>query len=117
MIGVYATEFTLGVGTDRGGNIYEGAGVKRDRNGNPVVTRLNSASLRSIADRTDGHYFEINENRNDVSRLISTVSRIEGELRGARMMDVTANKYFYFLALATVLLLLDALINVKTITI
>lgn len=109
--------FTLGVGTDRGGNIYEGAGVKRDRNGNPVVTRLNSASLRSIADRTDGHYFEINENRNDVSRLISTVSRIEGELRGARMMDVTANKYFYFLALATVLLLLDALINVKTITI
>ena len=109
--------FTLGVGTERGGNIYAGAGVKRDQNGNPVVTKLNSASLRDIADRTGGHYFEINENRNDVSRMISTISRIEGELRGARMMDVTANKYFYFLAIATALLLLDVLINVKTISI
>src|SRR5690606_2712464 len=109
--------FTLGVGTERGGNIYEGAGVKKDQNGNPVITRLNSSSLRDLANRTDGEYFEINENRNDVSRLISTISRIEGELRGARIMDVTANKYFYFLAVAVVLLLVDVLIGIKTISI
>lgn len=109
--------FTLGVGTERGGNIYEGAGIKKDQNGNPVITRLNSSSLRDLANRTDGEYFEINENRNDVSRLISTISRIEGELRGARIMDVTANKYFYFLAVAVVLLLVDVLIGIKTISI
>lgn len=109
--------FTLGVGTEQGGNIYAGAGVKKDREGNPVVTRLNSRSLRAIADKTGGQYFEINESRNDVSRLISTISRIEGELRDARMVDVTANKYVYFLALATALLLLDVLINVKTVSI
>lgn len=109
--------FTLGVGTEQGGNIYAGAGVKKDREGNTVVTRLNSRSLRSIADKTGGQYFEINDSRNDVSRLINTVSRIEGELRDARMVDVTANKYFYFLAIATVLLLLDVLVNVKTVSI
>jgi Ca-activated chloride channel homolog len=109
--------FSLGVGTEKGGNIYAGNGVKKDREGNAVVSKLNSRSLRSIADKTGGQYFEINDSKNDVSRLINTISRIEGELRDARMVDVTANKYFYFLALATALLLLDILINIKTVTI
>lgn len=109
--------FTLGVGTEKGGNIYAGNGIKKDREGNSVLTRLNSRSLRSIADKTGGQYFEINETKNDVSRLINTIGKIEGELRDARFVDVTANKYFYFLAIAGVLLLLDMLINVKTISI
>jgi len=109
--------FALGVGTEKGGNIYAGNGVKKDREGNPVLSRLNSKSLRSIADQTGGRYFEINETKNDVSRLINTISRIEGELRDARLVDVTANKYYYFLAFATVLLLLDIVVNVKTVSI
>ena len=109
--------FTLGVGTEKGGNIYAGNGVKKDRNGNTVVTKLNSKSLRANADQTGGQYFEINASRNDVSRLISTISRIEGQLRDARLVDVTANKYFYFLAMATVLLLLDILLNIKTVSV
>jgi Ca-activated chloride channel family protein len=109
--------FTLGVGTDRGGNIYAGSGVKKDRDGNPVLTKLNSKSLRAWADKTGGQYFEINQSKNDVSRLINTIGRIEGQLRDARFVDVTANKYFYFLALAAALLLLDVMINVKTISI
>ena len=109
--------FTLGVGTEKGGNIYAGNGVKKDREGNTVVTKLNSRSLRSIADKTGGQYFEINENKNDLSRLINTIERIEGELRDARLVDVSANKYLYFLALAMVLLLLDIIVNVKTVSI
>jgi Ca-activated chloride channel family protein len=109
--------FTLGVGTEKGGNIYVGNGLKKDREGNAVVTKLNSKSLRSIADQTGGQYFEINESRNDVSRLINTIGRIEGELRDARLVDVTANKYFYFLTIATALLLLDLFVNVKTVNI
>lgn len=109
--------FTLGVGTEKGGNIYAGNGVKKDREGSPVLTKLNSRSLRSIADKTGGQYFEINESKNDVSRLINTISRIEGQLRDARLVDVTANKYFYFLVVATALLLLDILVNIKTVSI
>lgn len=109
--------FALGVGTERGGQIRAGNSYKTDRVGNVVVSKLNAASLQSIANKTGGKYFEINETRNDVSRLINTVSKIEGELMDARFVDVTANKYYYFLLGALVLLVMDVLINVKTIKI
>jgi Ca-activated chloride channel family protein len=109
--------FTLGVGTEKGSQIYAGRSYKTDRQGNAVVTKLNSNSMRSLASKTGGQYFEINESRNDVSRLINTISHIEGELRDARFVDVTANRYFYFLLAALLLLTLDVLINVKTVRI
>ncbi len=107
--------FTLGVGTVAGGNIYATNGLKKDRQGKVILTKLNSAALKDIAQRSDGQYFEINDSRNDVSRLISAIGNIEGELRDTRYVDVTANKYFYFLLAAAVLLLIDILTNVKTV--
>jgi Ca-activated chloride channel family protein len=109
--------FTLGVGTERGGKIYANNGFKKDREGQEVVSKLNVRSLQSLASKTSGQYFEINETKNDVSRLINTISNIEGELRDARFVDVTANKYFYFLTLAVILLGVDILFNVKIIRI
>ena len=109
--------FTLGIGTERGGSIYAANGLKKDRQGNTVVSKLNSKALRSLANKTGGQYFEINESRNDVSRLINAIGKIEGELRDARFVDVTANKYFYFLLAGIVLLVLDILLNVRTIRI
>lgn len=109
--------FTLGIGTEKGGQMRTGTGFKTDRQGNVVVSKLNSESLKALASRTGGKYFEINETRNDVSRLINTISKIEGELMDARFVDVTANKYYYFLMAALVLLVLDVLINIKTVKI
>ena len=109
--------FTLGVGTEKGGNIYAGSSLKTNRQGLIVVTKLNPKQLVSLANKTGGQYFEINDTRNDVSRLINTISKIEGELRDARFVDVTANKYFYFLAVAAVLLVLDVLVNIPTVRI
>lgn len=109
--------FTLGIGTEEGGKIYASNGYKRDRDGNVVVSKLNTKSLRTLADKTGGQYFEINSNRNDVSRLINTIGKIEGELRDARFVDVTSNRYFYFLGLAIALLLMDILLTVHTIRI
>jgi Ca-activated chloride channel family protein len=109
--------FTLGVGTESGGNIYAGAGLKKDRQGRVVTSKLNPDALVQLAKKTDGQYFEINESRNDVIRLINTISGIEGELRGTRMVDVSANKYFYFLLAAAILLIMDVLLNIPTIKI
>lgn len=109
--------FTLGVGTERGGNIYAGNGLKKDRSGDPVLTKLNPEALKTLATRTEGQYFEINDARNDISRMISAISRIEGELRDTRYVDVTANKYFYFLLVAASLFALDVLLNIRTIRI
>ena len=109
--------FTLGVGTDVGSKIQTRRGFKKDRQGQEVVTRLNSTSLRKLAADTDGKYFEINKKRNDMSRLISAIDDIEGELRDAKQMDTAANKYFYFLAAALLLMFIDVMSNVRVIRI
>ena len=82
-----------------------------------MVSKLNAGSLKLLASKTDGEYFEINESRNDVSKLINTISKIEGQMRDARVVDASANRYYYFLLAALILLVLDILISVKTITI
>ena len=109
--------FTLGVGTESGSKIKARSGFKKDRQGNDVVTKLDSRQLKSLAVETGGKYFEINESENDVERLINTINEIEGELRDARIMDVSSNKYFYFLWLALGLMLIDFLISTKTVKI
>ncbi len=107
--------FTLGVGTTSGSKIRTRTGFKTDREGREVISKLNSKELKSLAIKTEGKYFEINESLNDVNRLINTLNRIEGELRDARLMDVSANKYYYFLAMALLLIVFDIITSVKTI--
>lgn len=107
--------YTLGVGTVRGSKIKTRNGFKKDQSGTDVVTKLNSSSLKNLASKTGGKYFEINETSNDINRLINTISNIEGELRDTRQVDVSANKYYYFLAVALFLLIMDGFTSLKTI--
>ncbi|HNP17791.1 MAG TPA: VWA domain-containing protein [Fulvivirga sp.] len=111
------TLFTLGVGTERGSKLMTRNGYKKDREGNDIVTKLDPKSLIKLAKDASGQYFEINETKNDVSRLISTINKIEGELRDSRQVDVSANRYYYFLLAALCLILLDILVSVKVIKI
>lgn len=109
--------FTLGVGTQQGSRIKTARGFKKDNNGQDVVTTIDSKSLKNLASETGGQYFEINGSNNDVSRLVNTINSIEGELRDTRQIDVSANKYYYFLATALMLLFLDVITSLKTIRI
>jgi Ca-activated chloride channel family protein len=109
--------FTLGVGTETGSKIRQARGFKRDREGKEVVTRLNSKSLRKLAVDTGGKYFEINSEQNDVNRLIRGINEVEGELRDARMIDASANKFYFFLIAAIILMSIDALTRRKTLRI
>ena len=109
--------FALGVGTSKGARIETRNGYLKDRTGNEVVTKLENKGLKKLAARTGGKYFEINDRVNDTERLINTINKVEGELRDARVVDVSANKYIYFLLAAFILLLIDVLTTVKTIKI
>lgn len=109
--------FTLGVGTERGSRISTRRGYKKDRTGEEVVSKLNSSSLRKLASDTNGKYFEINKSKNDVSRLISAINDIEGELRDSKQVDTTSNKYFYFLGFALLLMCIDLISNVSVVRI
>ena len=109
--------FTLGIGTEKGGKIPYRGRFKTDRSGREVLTKLNPNSLKNLAEDTGGKYFEINENRNDVKRLIRAIGEVEGELRDARQVDASANKFYIPLAFALFLLMLDTLLRLKTIRI
>lgn len=109
--------FTLGVGTEEGSQILVRGIPKTDRDGNVVVTQLEPESLQQLADNTGGQYFEINERRDDSSRLINAISQIEGELRDSRQVDTSSNKYLYFLAVGAALFAIDHLFKFKTVKI
>jgi Ca-activated chloride channel family protein len=107
--------FTLGVGTTEGSRIpLAKGGYKKDKEGATVVSKLNSTDLQKLAKKADGAYFEINDKKSEVPKLISTIAAIEGQLKDKREIDVSANKYYYFLILALALIGLDTLITVRT---
>ena len=107
--------FTFGVGTESGSRIQTNYGFKTDKNGREVFTKLNAKDLKTLAIKTGGKYFEINEESNDIERLINAINGIEGELKDSRVIDVSANKYYYFIALALILICADILIGLKTV--
>lgn len=110
--------FTIGIGTDEGGRVPSAqGGYKRDEKGKAVVSKLNREALQKLAEVTNGKYYEVSNSKNEILRLITDISSIEGELREIKTIDASANKYFYFLAVALIMVMLDALITVKTIRI
>ncbi len=109
--------FTLGVGTAKGSRIRVGRAYKTDRNGREVITQLDAKELKTLAIKTDGQYFEISDKSDDVNRLISSINQIEGEIRDTRMMKASANKYYYFLLGALILIIFDVMISFKTLKI
>jgi len=105
--------YTLGIGTTEGGRIPAARGFKQDSENQLIISRLNPEPLVQLAEITGGQYFEVSDRLSEVSRLISAINNIEGELRESKTIDVTANKYVYPLALALFLIVLDVLITVK----
>jgi Ca-activated chloride channel family protein len=109
--------FTLGVGTETGSSIPTARGNKTDRSGNMVISKLNRQPLELLAELSSGSYFEISDSRNDVPKMIRKISSIEGLFRDSRMVDISANRYFWFLITAFLLFCLDILIPVKSLRI
>jgi Ca-activated chloride channel family protein len=106
--------FTVGVGTTDGITIREGKSFKKDKNGNIVVTKLETASLKKLAAETKGNYLEIKSVSESMNELIMGVENIETQLIDERQIDVIANKYFYFLIIALFLLGIDVFFTVRT---
>ena len=110
--------FTVGIGTAQGTRITLRNGLfKKDKDGKEVITKLNSTSLKKIANETKGKYFEISNQINQINGMIYEIKEIKGDLIDSKFMDVTKNKYFYFLFVALMLMSMDFLFNFKIIKI
>lgn len=110
--------FSVGIGSLKGSKILLGNGkFKKDQEGNDVVTKLNSSSLRETASDTGGKYFEISNEINQTDNLISEIVNIKGDYIESKTVDVTENKYFYFLFSALFLMVIDFIFSFKIISI
>ena len=110
--------FTVGIGTDRGSRIIlRNGSFKKNKDGIEVISKLNSTSLRKIANVTNGKYFEISDKKNQMSGMIYDIKNIKGDLIDSKFTDVTKNKYFYFLFIALIFMTTDFLFNFKIIRI
>jgi Ca-activated chloride channel homolog len=108
--------FSLGVGTSQGSTIPRGNGVIIDpKTSQPAITRLEPNNLKKIASQTGGVYFELSDQASEIPDLIATLEREEGAVTGSRMVEASANKYFYFLLVALGLAILDMVLPLKTI--
>ena len=110
--------FTIGVGSEKGSKILLGNGkYKKDKDGGVVITKLNPTSLKETARETGGKYFEISNINNEIDELISEINKIKGDVIESKTIDVTVNKYFYFLFTALLLMIIDFSIKLKIIRI
>ena len=110
--------FTVGVGSEKGSKILLGNGkYKKDKDGGLVITKLNPTSLKETARDTGGKYFEISNINNEADELISEINSIKGDVIESKTIDVTVNKYFYFLFTALLLMIIDFSIKLKIIRI
>jgi Ca-activated chloride channel homolog len=110
--------FSVGIGSTKGSKILLRNGkFKKDNEGNDVVTKLNSNSLKETASYTGGKYFEISNEMNQTDNLISEIINIKGDYIESKNVDMTENKYFYFLFLALILMLIDFTFSFKIISI
>ncbi len=109
--------FSVGIGTDEGSKILDDFGnFKKDNEGNDVITKLNSSSLRETADKTGGKYYEISKNKNEINQMITEIKNIKGDIIDQQTSNISENKYFYFLLSALVLVAIDFIFVSKIIS-
>ncbi|MBD8490794.1 VWA domain-containing protein [Echinicola sp. CAU 1574] len=109
--------FSLGVGTANGSTIPRGNGVIMDESTNsPAVTKLSTNTLKRIASDTNGQYFEISDEVQEIPQLITVIEKMEGTVTGSRTVEASANKYFFFLLTALGLAIFDMILPLRTIS-
>jgi Ca-activated chloride channel homolog len=115
------TVMVVGVGTSDGGTVpdidYQGnpAGPKHDREGKPVTSRLDSASLRLLAEAGGEarRYFEIGTGDFDVGAITSSLNTLKRGALEKKNERVMTELYHFFLFPGFLLLIIEACIGTR----
>lgn len=101
--------FPIGIGTPEGRTIPDesGQGIKRDRQGNPVISKLNEDLLKEIARVSDGTYFRSSRGELETDALAREIGKISQKDMGKELSIEYEENYQWFLALAFFVLLLE----------
>lgn len=103
--------YTIGVGSENGVPIpvkrdNDNVVYKKDKQGNLVMTRLNSMMLEKIAIEGKGSYFHAGSNL-ELERIMSTIASMEKKELGTSKVATFEERYQFPLAIALLLLLLE----------
>ena len=82
-------------------------GFKKDRSGNPVLTKLDELTLKEITEKANGKYYLGSNNQNELDDIYKDLSSIEKTEFGVRKVTDYEDRFYYFLAPAILLLFLE----------
>ena len=104
--------FTIGVGSPQGTMIpLEDGGYLEDREGNPVVTRLDEKVLQDVASAGKGLYIHAGNREFGLEPIINEIARMDDEEYSSIVFEEYDELYMYFLAVALFFLLLEMLVG------
>lgn len=111
--------YTIGLGSPNGVPIPvynaqgQQAGYKTDKDGNTVFTRLDENILQQIAQEGRGKYYRGSNNENELESIYKDFSRLNKTEFGTLRVTDYEDRYYYFLALAVLLLIVEFFIPEK----
>lgn len=111
--------YTVGLGSPSGAPIpvYNSAGqqsdFKRDRSGNIVLTKLDEISLQEIASIAKGNYYRATNSQDELDAIYRDINTLEKREFGAKQFTEFDDKFQYFLFIAFLLLLIEAVLSDK----
>ncbi len=106
--------FTIGVGSDKGGLIpvydeksNQRIGYKKDNKGDFVTSRLNSETLKTLADMGNGKYYQASVSGDEVQNILKDMASLKRDTSKTDKIRRLKSQYQYFLG-AGILLFIAA---------
>lgn len=97
-----------GIGTEGGGKIPEGTRFVRDEEGKEVVSRLDAATLRAIAQTSGGEYVSTESSPTPLEELWDKrIAQMDGREYGGGRERIPHDRYQWPLAMAALCLLVE----------
>jgi Ca-activated chloride channel family protein len=109
--------YTVGIGSPDGVPIPdfdaagEAQGFKRDGDGAVVTTRLDEATLQTLAERTGGTYYRASPGGTELALLAGELAGGDGREFESEQVTLFDEQYQLFLGLALLLLVADVLVS------
>ncbi len=104
--------YTIGMGSERGALIPDriNGGFIKDRQGNPVTSRMNPKMLDEIAKAGGGEFYSASNGTVGLSKLYNELNKLQKSEIESQVYSEYDDQYSYFVALALLVLILELFI-------
>ena len=103
--------YAIGVGSAEGQPIPMNGELLKDSKGNIVVTKLDEATLRDIAEAGGGAYVRAGNEEFGLNPIIASIRKLEDEQFNSVVFEEYDEQYMYFFGIALALLVVQMLVG------